>query len=330
MITTYMYLLCIYYAPVEKIGPTSRLKVNLTSNFILMIYQSAVIVSYENEAHNFKFAKSTGALRMAVFWALWLWLLPHILSNLVDVPYQSFLKDEGSIFGDMLANSVKRNEYIWLSSFSPGEISAVLFPLETCFSSREKWKESGWTDTGKWKGFTDIYFFFFSQQGIICSSKYFIFSSACLETWSRQGSDGFCQLQDRLLSCVMSEAECEHNMQVLAVIEVGCALAKEFKLVPYQFPESFQKNKRFKPLLHMTHCLILGALLLLASRFQSQRWGVRGLGVPLQRDQGNHGSAWLHEGMKKQLWGAYFFYACRSESPWIPMNSSTPNTILIF
>lgn len=67
MITTYMYLLCIYYAPVEKIGPTSRLKVNLTSNFILMIYQSAVIVSYENEAHSFKFEKSTGALRMAVF-----------------------------------------------------------------------------------------------------------------------------------------------------------------------------------------------------------------------------------------------------------------------
>lgn len=56
-----------YYAPVGKTGPTSRLKVNLTSNFIFMIYQSPVIVSYEKDAHSFKFEKSTGALRMAVF-----------------------------------------------------------------------------------------------------------------------------------------------------------------------------------------------------------------------------------------------------------------------
>lgn len=56
-----------YYAPMEKTGPTSRLKVNLTSNFIPMIYQSAVIASYETEAHSFKFEKSTGAVRMAIF-----------------------------------------------------------------------------------------------------------------------------------------------------------------------------------------------------------------------------------------------------------------------
>lgn len=41
-----------YYTPVGKTGSTSRLKVNLTSNFILMIYQSAVIVRYEKEAHS--------------------------------------------------------------------------------------------------------------------------------------------------------------------------------------------------------------------------------------------------------------------------------------
>lgn len=77
---------------------------------------------------------------------------------------------------------------------------------------------------------------FFSQQGIICSSKYFIFSSAGLETWSRQGSDGFHQLQAGLLSCVTSEAECEHNMQVLAGIEIGCALSGGFKSVLKSLP----------------------------------------------------------------------------------------------
>lgn len=55
-----------YYSPVEKTGPTSRLKANLTSGFNLMVYQSAVIVSYENEVPSFKFEKSTGSLRMAV------------------------------------------------------------------------------------------------------------------------------------------------------------------------------------------------------------------------------------------------------------------------
>lgn len=78
--------------------------------------------------------------------------------------------------------------------------------------------------------------FFFSQQGIICSSEYFIFSSACLETWSRQGPDGFCQLQDGLLSYVTSEAECEHSMQVLAAIEIGCALSGGFKPVLKSLP----------------------------------------------------------------------------------------------
>lgn len=214
--------------------------------------------------------------------------------------------------------------------------SLLFFFLWKPVSHTEKSEKREWVNRHREVQRLQRHIFSFSQQGIICSSKYFIFSSACLETWSWQGSDGFCQLQDGLLSCVMSEAECEHNMQVLAVIEVGCALAKEFKLVPYWFPESFRKNKRFKPLLHRTHHLILGALLFLVSRFQSQRLGVRSLGVSLQRDQGNHESAVLHEALKKQelylwnIWEAYFFDACRSESPFIPMNSSTPNTILTF
>lgn len=162
--------------------------------------------------------------------------------------------------------------------------SLLFFFLWKPVSHSEKSEEREWVNRHREVQRLHRHIFFFSQQGIICSSKYFIFSSACLETWSRQGSDGFCQLQDGLLSCVTSEAECEHNMQVLAVIEVGCALAKEFKLVltslPYWFPESFQKNKRFKPLLHRTHHFVLGALLLLVSRFQSPRWGVRDLGIP--------------------------------------------------
>lgn len=100
--------------------------------------------------------------------------------------------------------------------FSPGEISAVLFPLEPVShpEKSEEREERVGEQTQESAESSQTFFFFFSQQGIICSSKYFIFSSACLETWSRQGSDGFCQLQDGLLSCVMSEAECEHNMQV--------------------------------------------------------------------------------------------------------------------
>ena len=141
-----------------------------------------------------------------------------------------------------MGNSAIRKEEIWFSSLLSRWTLWCSISLETYFSFRQKWRE--WVNRHWEVQMLCRHYFFFSQQGIICSSKYFILSSACLETWSRQGSDGLCQLQAGLLSCVTSEVKCEHSMQVLAGIEIGCALSGGFKPVlrslPNWFPESFQ------------------------------------------------------------------------------------------
>lgn len=90
MIITYIHLLCMYYAPVEKTGVTLRLKVNFTSNFILMIYQSAVIVSYENEAHRNSHDGSVLSLVAVV--------APSHFVAPCGCSLSSCLKDEGPIF----------------------------------------------------------------------------------------------------------------------------------------------------------------------------------------------------------------------------------------
>lgn len=58
--------------------------------------------------------------------------------------------------------------------FSPGEISAVLFFFGNVFLIQRKVKrESGWTDTGKCRGFTDIFFSFLSKVSSVPQSTLF-------------------------------------------------------------------------------------------------------------------------------------------------------------
>lgn len=167
MITTYIHLLCIYYAAVEKTGPTSRLKVNLTSNFILMIYQSAVIVSYENEAH--RNCQDGSVLSLVA-------VIAH--SHFVEpcgCSLSSSLKDEGPIFlvacWLILWQEINKSGYL---PFSPGEISAGFFSFGNLFLIKRKVKrESGWTDTGKCRGFTDIFFSFLSKVSSVPQSTLF-------------------------------------------------------------------------------------------------------------------------------------------------------------
>lgn len=207
-------------------------------------------------------------------------MLPHTLLNPVD----HFLKNSRPPFGwPILWQERKKSDFL---PFSPGELSGVLFLWKLIFHP-EKSEESGWID--RYWEVLHRHHVFPSQQGVICSSEFFIFFPSCLETWSRQGPDGFCQLQDGLLSCVTSEAECEHSMQVLAGIEVGCALSGGFnpvlKSYPNWFSESFQcffisRRPKGSSFCFMGHHSWMQELSSGRCRFQSPRWGMWGLEVP--------------------------------------------------
>lgn len=98
-------------------------------------------------------------------WTLWMFLVGP--SWKMRVPFLV-------VCWPILWQEMNKSGYI---PFSPGEISAVLFPLETCFSSRDKWRERVGEQTQGAVEASQTYFFLFSARyHLFLKVLYFLFS----------------------------------------------------------------------------------------------------------------------------------------------------------